>query len=264
MRRDHLLGAALAAGMFGCASGGATAPTAATPVPASVATPAPAAASPAGAVDQGWRSLFDGRTAAGWRGFRLPGFPERGWTITDGTLRSDAGGDMDIVTEQAYSRFELQLQFRLQPGANSGIKFLVDEALVPRGHHGLGFEYQLIDDDRHPDARQGKPGTRTCGALYDLIAPGPGKVVRPPGEWNQLRLVVDGARVEHWLNGVKLLEFQPGSPQLAALIAGSKYRSQPAFGSPTRGHILLQAHGDEVAFREIRVRELPPPRVAER
>ena len=129
----------------------------------------------------GWRPLFDGRTSAGWRGFKLPGFPERGWTITEGTLRSDPGGDVDIVTAQSFSQFELWLEFRLHPGANSGIKFLVDEALVPRGHHGLGFEYQLIDDDRHPDARQGKPGTRTCGALYDLIAPGAGKVVRPPG-----------------------------------------------------------------------------------
>jgi hypothetical protein len=94
------------------------------------------------------------------------------------------------------------------------------------------------------------------------MAPAPGKPLRPPGAWNQLRLVVDGTRVEHWLNGVKLLEFQPGSPALAALIADSKYRTQPAFGSPTRGHILLQAHGDEVAFRDIRVRALPPPRVA--
>jgi Domain of Unknown Function (DUF1080) len=235
MRRYYLLAVALAAGVIGCSSSSA---------------------------DQGWRPLFDGRTSAGWRGFKLPGFPERGWTITEGTLRSDPGSDLDIVTTQTFSQFELWLEFRLRPGANSGIKFLVDEALVARGHHGLGFEYQLIDDDRHPDARQGKPGTRTCGALYDLIAPGAGKVLRPPGQWNQVRLVVDGTRVQHWLNGVKLLEFQPGSPALAALIADSKYRAQKTFGSPTRGHILLQAHGDEVAFRSIRVRELPPPRVA--
>ena len=235
MRRYYLLAVALAAGVIGCSSSSA---------------------------DPGWRPLFDGRTSAGWRGFKLPGFPERGWTITEGTLRSDTGSDLDIVTTQAFSQFELWLEFRLRPGANSGIKFLVDEALVPSGHHGLGFEYQLIDDDRHPDARQGKPGTRSCGALYDLIAPGAGKVLRPPGQWNQVRLVVDGTRVQHWLNGVKLREFQPGSPALAALIAGSKYRAQKTFGSPTRGHILLQAHGDEVAFRAIRVRELPPPRVA--
>ena len=204
--------------------------------------------------DQGWRRLFDGRTSSGWRGFKMPAFPERGWTIRDGVLRSDAGSDVDIVTEQQYSKFELELQFRLAPGANSGIKFLVDEALVARGHHGLGFEYQLIDDERHPDARQGKPGTRTCGALYDLIAPAPAKRARPPGEWNQVRLVADGARVEHWLNGVRLLEFQPGSAPLAALIADSKYRAQNSFGTPTRGHILLQAHGDQVDFRDIRVR----------
>jgi hypothetical protein len=205
-----------------------------------------------------WRPLFDGSSSGGWRGFKQAAFPERGWAVAEGTLRSEKGAAVDIVTEQQYGDFELMLEFRLAEGGNSGIKYLVDESLVRQGHHGLGFEYQLIDDQRHPDASQGKPGTRTCGALYDLIAPSADRKVNPPGQWNEVRLVVDGTRIEHWLNGVKLLEFQRGSPELRAMIADSKYRNLSGFGQPARGHILLQAHGDEVAFRNIRVRELRP------
>jgi Domain of Unknown Function (DUF1080) len=206
-----------------------------------------------------WRQLFDGARTKGWRGFKTPAFPETGWAVVDGTLRSERGQDgRDIVTDQQYGDFELVLEFRLNPGGNSGIKYLVDESLVKQGRHGLGFEYQIIDDQAHPDAAQGKPGTRTCGALYDLIAPSTDRKVHAPGQWNEARLVVDGARIEHWLNGVKLLEFRRASPELQALIADSKYKSIPAFGQPARGHILIQAHGDEVAFRNIRVRELRP------
>ncbi len=221
--------------------------------------PATAAATPASAaVPAAWQSLFDGQTPQGWRAFKGSAFPEKGWSIADGTLKSDKGADVDIVTDQDYADFEFVLEFRLNEGGNSGIKYLVDESLVKRGTHGLAFEYQIIDDQRHPDASQGKPGTRTCGALYDLIAPAAGKKVNPPGQWNEVRLLVDGGHVEHWLNGVKVLEFQRGSPELQALIADSKYKSIPNFGQPTRGHVLIQAHGDEVAFRNIRIRELHP------
>ena len=209
-----------------------------------------------------YRALFDGSTTQGWRGFKAAGFPEKGWAVAEGTLKAEKGSGVDIVTEQQYADFELVLEFRLTEGGNSGIKYLVDESLVKQGNHGLGFEYQLIDDDRHPDAKQGKPGTRVCGALYDLMAPSADRKVNPAGQWNEVRLVVDGPRIEHWLNGVKLLEFQRPSPELAALIADSKYKNIPSFGQPARGHILLQAHGDEVAFRNIRVRELRPAPVA--
>jgi hypothetical protein len=246
--------AALAA-TAACATSTATTGTppesAATPV-----TPAPPAEAAVAGSD--WQQLFDGSTSKGWRAFKGAAFPETGWSITDGTLRSDKGAQVDIVTEQQYADFELMLEFRLGEAGNSGIKYLVDESLVQRGTHGLGFEYQMIDDERHPDARQGKPGTRTCGALYDLIAPGEGKKVNPPGQWNEARLVVDGTRIEHWLNGVKLLTFQRDSDETRALIAGSKYKNLAGFGQPARGHILIQAHGDEVAFKNIRVRQLRP------
>ena len=205
-----------------------------------------------------WRQLFDGSSTQGWRGFKAAGFPEKGWSVAEGTLKAEKGSDSDIVSDQQYADFELVLEFRLSEGGNSGIKYLVDESLVKQGRHGLGFEYQIIDDQGHPDAAQGKPGTRTCGALYDLISPSADKQVHQPGQWNEVRLVVDGPRIEHWLNGKKLLEFRRASPELQALIADSKYKTNPAFGQPARGHILLQAHGDEVAFRNIRVRELRP------
>jgi hypothetical protein len=230
----------------GCAT------TAAAPEGNKAATPPTAAMPPA------WRTLFDGQTPQGWRAFKGTAFPDKGWSIADGTLRSDKGADVDIVTDQDYADFEFTLEFRLTDGGNSGIKYLVDESLVKRGTHGLAFEYQIIDDDKHPDAKMGKPGTRTCGALYDLIAPAAGKKVNPPGQWNEVRLLVDGGHVEHWLNGVKVLEFQRGSPEIQALIADSKYKSIPNFGQPARGHVLIQAHGDEVAFRNIRIRELHP------
>ena len=220
------------------------------------------AAASAAAEAMPWRPLFDGVTPNGWRAFKGTAFPDTGWSIAEGALRSLKGAEIDIVSDQEYADFELTLEFRLTEGGNSGIKYLVDESLVNRGTHGLAFEYQIIDDDRHPDARQGKPGTRTCGALYDLIAPAGGKKVNPPGQWNQVRLLVDGGHVEHWLNGIKLLDFQRGSPELQTLIADSKYKSSPGFGQPARGHLLLQAHGDEVAFRNIRIRELRPALVS--
>jgi hypothetical protein len=250
---SKVLLAALAATAACATSTATTGASSESAAPAPVPAPAEAAAA-----QPAWRQLFDGTTSQGWRAFKGTAFPEQGWSIADGTLRSDKGAQIDIVTEQPYADFEFALEFRLAEGGNSGIKYLVDESLVQRGTHGLGFEYQIIDDERHADARQGKPGTRTCGALYDLIAPAAGKKVNPPGQWNEVRLVVDGARIEHWLNGVKLLEFQRGSAETRALIADSKYKNLAGFGEPARGHILIQAHGDEVAFRNIKVRELRP------
>jgi hypothetical protein len=212
----------------------------------------------------GWKLLFDGQTTKGWRGFRRDHFPLEGWVISDGAIKHVAGQGRqsqhggDIITLGQYDHFELQLEWRLTPGANSGIKYLVAEEMVKAGHSGLGFEMQVLDDERHPDAKQGKDGNRTAGALYDLIAPR-NKVLRPVGEWNQARLLVHGRRVEHWLNGVKIVEYERGSDRLKALIAGSKYKDIPGFGEVSKGHILLQDHGDEVWYRSIKLRELPAP-----
>jgi hypothetical protein len=207
----------------------------------------------------GWRLLFDGKTTRGWRGVKTGGgFPAEQWVVADGLLRCVGGKKhVDIITDEEFGDLELSWQWRLAAGGNSGIKYLVDEARSQPGF-GIGFEYQLIDDDRHPDARAGRDGNRTVGALYDLIAPRD-KVVRPPGQWNDSRLVILGTHVEHWLDGKKVLSFERGSPELKALIAASKYRSLPGFGEEARGHLLLQDHETEIAFRNIKVR-IPPHR----
>jgi hypothetical protein len=213
---------------------------------------------------EGWKLLFDGKTTNGWRGFRREKFPEEGWVIADGAIKhvassgeqSQNGGD--IITTEQYDNFELQLEWRISPGGNSGIKYLVAEEMVKSGHSGLGFEMQVLDDDGHPDAKMGKNGNRTAGALYDLIAP-QNKALRPVGEWNQVGLIIRGKHVEHWLNGTKVVEYDLGSPQLKALIADSKYKTIAGFGEVKKGHILLQDHGNEVWFRNIKLRTLLAP-----
>lgn len=244
----------------GCAGTQANQPT---PAPAATA-PAPAPAAPTAhntltpeEQAAGWRLLFDGQSAKGWRGFKSDAFPTSGWVVADGVLKHEKGaGGGDIVSEEQFDNFELTFEFRLTEGANSGIKYLIDESWVEKGTSGLGFEFQLLDDDKHPDAKKGKPGTRTCGALYDLIAPGADKVVNPIGEWNHGRLVVSGNRIEHWLNGKKVVEYERGSEALKAHIAESKYKSNAKFGTSGKGHILLQDHHDEVSFRNLKVRSL--------
>ncbi|HVG38140.1 MAG TPA: DUF1080 domain-containing protein [Pyrinomonadaceae bacterium] len=210
----------------------------------------------------GWKLLFDGRTTEGWRGFHQEKFPASGWTVKDNCLmhvagkgaQSQQGGD--IITVDQYENFELQLEWRLAPGGNSGIKYFINESLPPTGLSGVGFEMQVLDDEGHPDAKMGRGGNRTAGALYDLIAPNSGKRAKPAGEFNQARLVVAGSRVEHWLNGVKVVEYQLGSENLRRLIAESKYKDIADFGKSHKGHILLQDHGDEVCYRNIKIREL--------
>ena len=212
----------------------------------------------------GWKLLFDGKTWNGWRGFRREKVPVEGWMIEDGAIKHLAGqGEQsqqggDIITVGQYDNFELQIEWRISPGANSGIKYLVAEEMVKSGYSGIGFEMQVLDDDRHPDAKMGKGGNRTAGALYDLIAP-ENKVLQPVGEWNQVRLIIRGNLVEHWLNGTKVVEYELGSPQLKSLIAESKYKNVAGFGDVRKGHILLQDHGNEVWFRNIKLRELHAP-----
>jgi len=226
----------------------ATLPAAAAP-PANTLTAAEKAA--------GWRLLFDGKTTKGWHGVKSDGFPGEQWVVADGLLKCVGGKKhVDIVTDEEFGDVELRWEWRLAAGGNSGIKYLVDEGRSQPGF-GIGFEYQLIDDDRHPDARAGRDGNRTVGALYDLIAPPKDKVVHPPGEWNESRLVITGNHVEHWLDGRKVLSFERGSPEMKALIAASKYRSIAGFGGDARGRLLLQDHETEIAFRNIKVR-VPP------
>ena len=217
----------------------------------------------------GWRLLFNGKTSKGWRGFNLAKFPEEGWQIKDGLLvkvppatpGKSFGGD--IVTEEEFDSFEVAWEFRLTPGANGGLKYLVDEKLVKDSKNGVSFEFQLLDDDKHPDAKKGKDGNRKCGALYDLIAPKEA-AAKPIGEWNEARLVVEGNKVEHWLNGKKVVEFERGSDALKMLIADSKYKAIPGFGEAGKGRLLLQDHFNEVAYRNMKVRKLPGTKTASR
>ena len=220
---------------------------------------------------KGWRLLWDGGTTNGWKGAKLAGFPDKGWQIEDGVLSvlSSGGGEArhggDIVTTEDFSDFELQLDFRLTPGANSGIKYFVDPTLLKGEGSAIGLEFQLLDDERHPDAKMGVNGNRTVGSLYDLIAATnlseadrTTKRVNPPGEWNRARIVVRGRHVEHWLNDVKVVEYERGTQMFRALVAYSKYRDWPRFGEYESGPILLQDHGDLVSFRSIKIRPLKP------
>lgn len=213
--------------------------------------------------NDGWRLLWDGKTTEGWRGARLDEFPEKGWKIEDGVLsvlssggeESAAGGD--IVTEELYGNFELKLDFKLTEGANSGIKYFVDTDLNKGPGSSIGLEYQILDDERHPDAKLGNhEGSRTVASLYDLIQADPDKPINAIGEWNTARIVSNGNHVEHWLNGVKVLEYERKSDAYKKLVSESKYEKWPNFGESDKGHILLQDHGDLVSFRNIKIREI--------
>lgn len=217
----------------------------------------------------GWKLLWDGRTTTGWRSAKAAGFPAKGWSIRDGILSVDGANGAestnggDIITMRDYRDFELSVDFRLTPGANSGIKYFVDPNLLKGEGSAIGLEFQLLDDVRHPDAKMGRDGNRTLGSLYDLITArnlsdpsSPGKRFNPPGEWNRAVIVVRGRHVEHWLNGFKVVEYERGSPEFRALVAKSKYAKWPNFGEWDAGPILLQDHGNRVDFRSIKLREL--------
>jgi hypothetical protein len=211
----------------------------------------------------GWKLLFDGQSASGWKSARGEKFPERGWIIENGNLtvlpsqgKESANGG-DIVTEEKFSAFDLAFSFRMTPGANSGVKYFVTLAEKTEGS-AIGLEYQVLDDSLHPDAKLGIAGNRTLASLYDLIkAEKQKRFTKPVGEWNQGRIVVHpDNRVEHFLNGVKVLEYKRGSDEYRKLVAGSKYKIWPNFGEAKEGHILLQDHGDAVSFRNIKIKTL--------
>jgi hypothetical protein len=208
----------------------------------------------------GWELLFDGISMEKWRGAHKETFPEKGWTVEDGVLalHAESGGEStdagDIVTREQFSDFEFCLDFKLTPGANSGIKYFVTENEKTSGS-AIGLEYQLLDDERHADAKEGRDGNRTVASLYDLIPAGE-KRIREPGMWNMARIVAKDHKVEHYLNGSKQVEFERGSKEFRDLVAISKYKIWENFGEAEAGHILLQDHGNDVYFRNIKIRRL--------
>lgn len=216
----------------------------------------------------GFRLLWDGKTSEGWRGAKLDHFPESGWEMKDGVLSvlatdgGEATGPGDIVTKEMFSDFELELEFKITEGANSGIKYFVHPDLNKGEGSAIGCEFQILDDERHPDAKLGINGNRTVGSLYDLIpasnlsVPGRDKQFKGIGVWNKARIVSRDGKVEHWLNNEKVVEYDRYSQMFRALVQTSKYAKWADFGQWPQGNILLQDHGNLVSFRSIKVREL--------
>ena len=221
-------------------------------------------------IKEGWRLLWDGKTTNGWRGAKLDHFPEGGWHIENGILSVEESGGAesanggDIVTTELFRNFILKVDFKMTKGANSGIKYFVDTDLNMGEGSAIGCEYQILDDKNHPDAEMGADGNRTLASLYDLIPPNAQYFV-PTEEtakrfnqygWNRAKIVVNGKKVQHYLNGIKVVEYERSTPVWRALVARSKYNVWPNFGELEEGHILLQDHGDQVSFKNIKIKTL--------
>ena len=210
---------------------------------------------------EGWKLLFDGKTSNGWRGAKIAEFPTSGWVIEDGILKilksdgKESANAGDIVTVDQYAEFELEVDFKITPGANSGIKYFVNCDLNKGAGSAIGCEFQILDDKLHPDAKLGVNGNRTVGSLYDLIT-AKNKRFNGVGAWNRARIVVKGTHIEHWLNGQKCVEYDKDCDMFDALVAYSKYRKWKDFAAMEYGNILLQDHGDEVWYKNVKLKNL--------
>ena len=190
----------------------------------------------------GWTLLFDGKTTAGWRGFKAP---DAGWTVKDGILFPDPKVAKDIVTRADYASFEMSFDWRISAKGNSGVMFHV----IPVGEetYESGPEYQILDNAR------GEPPLERAGGLFALVAPSM-DMTKPVGDWNSARLIVDHGKVQHWLNGMLVARYEISSPEFNALVAASKFKRWPQFATGRTGAIALQNHGNDVAFRNLKIR----------
>jgi hypothetical protein len=200
----------------------------------------------------GWQLLFDGTTIDKWRGNNATGVPAN-WSVADGAITAAKGPGADIVSVDEFGDFELLADFKVAKNGNSGIFYRGVEAKGAPIYHSAP-EFQVIDNDGHPDARNGPD--RFCGANYALDPPNPASACKPAGEWNSARLVVKGAHVEHWLNGTKVVDYELWTDKWKAQVAASKFKAWPGYGLAKAGRLALQAHGDEVAFKNLKIRPL--------
>jgi hypothetical protein len=212
----------------------------------------------------GWQLLFDGETMNGWRRIYTDRPPEYGWLIEDGCLiveqfkSGESANGGDLITVKEYGNFELTFDFSLTAGANSGIKYFVDESLGdPNSAYGFGPEYQIIDDGVHPIFKTDHiPVGCKIGGLYELIEAPDTKKVNPPGEWNSGKIISKDRYVEHWLNGERMVSYVLGSDEFKALVQKSKFKDTKGYGQVPKGHILIQDHGDKVLYKNIKIKEL--------
>lgn len=214
-------------------------------------------------IAMGWAPLWDGKTTEGWRNAKADTFPTKGWTISDGilTVHAKSGGG-DIITHDRYAAFELSLDFKMTEAANSGIKYFTQpnlntktgELMAINQGSAIGLEYQILDDQKHPDAKNGRDGNRTLASVYDLITSDKTQTKPAIGTWHTALIKTDGRKVEHFLDGQLVASYDRFSPEFEALVAKSKYKNIPGFGQWPNGHLLLQDHNDEVSFKNIKFR----------
>ena len=200
----------------------------------------------AGSEDSSWKPLFDGKTTAGWREYGKKEFPKTGWVVEDGCLKLfDGGRGANLVTEAEYEDYEFEWEWKLPAKANNGVKYFVTE----KRPSSPGHEYQMVDDSTIRD-----PRSKTA-TFYDVLPLQVESPIKPPGEWNKSRILVRGNHVEHWLNGIKVLEYELGSPEVKAALQKSKFKDEPGFGDKIKGRIMLTDHHDEAWYRNMRIRE---------
>lgn len=201
-----------------------------------------------------WKVLFDGTSTNGWHTYLKQSISPL-WQVEDGALVLTGKGAGDIVTNDEYGDFELELEWKISEGGNSGIMYHVKEDPQFKATYLTGPEMQVLDNDRHPDAKQGKNGNRTAGSLYDMLPP-TAMATKPAGEWNQVKLIVKNNKAEHWMNGVKIVAYPTSGPAWDQLVENSKFKGWEGFGKYQKGRIALQDHGDKVWYRHIRIKEL--------
>lgn len=210
---------------------------------------------PLGAQGDGFKPLFDGKSLDGWRGYKKADASDTRWKVENGLVTiaekdgADTRGGRDIITTGTYDQFDLRWEWKVAPGGNSGLKYFVLEDQTS----AIGHEYQMIDDERHADAKIGPH--RQTASFYDVL-PAADRPLKPAGEWNQSQVIVKGKNVEHWLNGKRVLQYELDSPALNAAIAKSKFKDITRFGKPQKGHILIQDHGNAVWYRNVRIKPL--------